>query len=141
MGSMWTEQEINKLKNLIDDNQGKKQNTIADIAIKYDMFPKRTKGALTTMICKLLKPEPQDDEVDIFEAIQNAQYEELERKYLDLIRTILGTATNFPSGKGMKLDYNAIMRWMYKNEPDRTAKRAAELDEEREADDKKKGRK
>lgn len=138
-GLTWSQDETMRLKSLVDDNTGKKYTEIADIAIKYGMFPKRTKSALTSQIGRMMKPESSEEDetqVDIFAEIQMAEYEEIVRKYNELVTTILETATPWPTGNGMKLNFNAIMRWMYKNEGDRTARRAAELEEERETAEK-----
>lgn len=132
-GLPWTEEEKQRLRMLINDNPDKKQTEIADIAIRYGMFPGRTKAALVTQICRMMKEEPlDDDQIDIFGVIAAAKYDELKRKYNMIMSAIIDEGTSFPQGNGLKLNYNAIMKCVTEIEPDRLAKRIQELIEERE---------
>lgn len=132
-GLPWTEEEKQRLRMLINDNPDKKQTEIADIAIRYGMFPGRTKAALVTQICRMMKEEPlDDDQIDIFGVIAAAKYDELNRKYNMIMSAIIDAGTSFPQGNGLKLNYNAIMKCVFEIEPDRLARRIQELIEERE---------
>ena len=135
-GLPWAEEEKQRLLILINDNPDKKQTEIADIAIRYGMFPGRTKAALVTQICRMMKPEePSEGEVpmgDSFIKILQAKLEEALRKYNMIMSAIIDDGTCFPQGNGFKLNFNSIMKCTTELEPDRLAKRIQELIEGRE---------
>lgn len=130
-GAFYTEEENNALMELLKDNEGEKYTDVADKAIRYNLCPGRTPRGLAQQIAKLTKKDEAENETDVDPeiAIAKKEYDELDRKYKSFINTVIGTATLFegPIRDNLKLNYKAILEWIWTNEPKKANARIEEL--------------
>lgn len=61
-GANWSKTDDERLMALINDNEGKRYTEIADLALKYEMFSGRTRGAVASRVSYLLAPKTQPEE-------------------------------------------------------------------------------
>lgn len=130
-GAFYTEEENNALMELLKDNESEKYTDIAAKAIRYKICPGRTSRGLAQQLAKLTKKDEAENETDVDPeiAIAKKEYDELDRKYKSFINTVIGTATLFegPIRDNLKLNYKAILEWIWTNEPKKANARIEEL--------------
>lgn len=123
-----------KLMALWNDNKdGKKFTELAEMAQRYGICPERDRRALAQHISLLVNPKKKEDlpeemDPDLGAAIHMAEI--ADDRYRGLLDAIVDSAALY-KGKlhnSLALDFRAILRWLWNNEPERIAARIEALE-------------
>lgn len=130
-GPYYSNTENERLLKLWEDNKDKTFAEVAEMAIFYGICEGRSPRAVAQQLSKLVNPPeegPQAElvEMDITSLILEKENKELRNELSSLLETILGTATLY-NGYALHLDYREILKWLFANEPEKTAARIETL--------------
>lgn len=130
-GPYYSDLENERLLKLWRDNEDKSFTDVAALAVFYGICDGRSERAVSQQISRLVNPPVEETEVGQIEFDMTSLILEKENKTLrdelnSLLDVILNTATLY-NGYALHIDYREILKWLFKNEPERTAARIEAL--------------